>query len=51
MLRTQHTINCFGEMKNVKPYRSNKGSNKTKMVLVEKGMIITDEKQVIKYYE
>ena len=32
--------------KNVKPYFSDKGSNSTKLTLVEKGMIITDEKQI-----
>ena len=32
--------------KNVKPYYSNKDSNSTKITLVEKNMIITDEKQI-----
>ena len=32
--------------KNVKPYYSDKGSNSTKITLVEKNMIITDEKQI-----
>ena len=32
--------------KNVKPYFSNKGSNSTKVALVEKDIIMTDEKQI-----
>ena len=32
--------------KNVKPYFSDKGSNSTKITLVEKDMIITDEKKI-----
>ena len=32
--------------KNVKPYFSNKGSNSTKITLVEKDKIIADEKQI-----
>ena len=32
--------------KNVKPYFSDKGSNSTKITLVEKNRIITDEKQI-----
>ena len=32
--------------KNVKPYFSDKGSNSTKITLVEKDIIITDEKQI-----
>ena len=32
--------------KNVKPYFSNKGSNSTKIALVEKDIIMTDEKQI-----
>ena len=32
--------------KNVKPYFSDKGSNSTKITLVEKYMIITDKKQI-----
>ena len=33
-------------LKNVKPYFSDKGTNPTKITLVEKDMIITDEKQI-----
>ena len=32
--------------KNVKPYFSDKGSNSTRITLVEKDKIITDEKQI-----
>ena len=32
--------------KNAKPYFSNKSSNSTKVTLLEKDMIITDEKQI-----
>ena len=32
--------------KNVKPYFSDKGSNSTKITLVEKNIIITDEKKI-----
>ena len=32
--------------KNVKPYFSDKGSNSTKITLVEKDITITDEKQI-----
>ena len=32
--------------KNVKPYFSNKGSNSTIIILIEKDIIITDEKQL-----
>ena len=32
--------------KNVKPYFSDKGSNSTKITLVQKDKIITDEKQI-----
>ena len=32
--------------KNVKPYFSHKSSNSTKITLVEKDIIVTDEKQI-----
>ena len=43
MLRTQQTINFW---RNAKPYFSDKGSNPTEITLVEKDMIITDEKEI-----
>ena len=34
-------------IKRIKPYFSGTGSNSTKLALVEKDMIITDEKQIL----